>query len=115
MDDAVEVEPIAGGARVRLRVRPGARRDRLVGAHGGALKLEVAAAPERGRANDAVIVLVAHTMGVGRSAVTVTAGASSRNKTVAIAGVDPSTVVRSLAAVGVTARVLGEGGPSTAC
>ena len=106
---------MAGGSRLRLRVKPGARRDRLVGAHGGALKLEVAAPPERGRANDAVVSLVARILGVPRSAVAVSVGGTSQNKAVVVEGLDPAGVARCLAAVGIAARAETEGAPGSRC
>ncbi len=86
-----------------LRVRPGARRDRIVGPHGGALKVEVTAPPERGRANEAVIRLLARTLGVPRAAVEIVSGASGRDKSVRIHGVAPDAVRAALEAAGVRA------------
>jgi uncharacterized protein (TIGR00251 family) len=115
MADAVEVEAGTDGPRLRLRVKPGARRDRLVGAHGGALKLEVTAAPERSRANDAVVSVLARTFGVSNREVTVTSGATSQNKTVRLGGIGAAGVVRCLAALGILARVTAEGDPGGRC
>ena len=44
MSEGVEIRQTGGGIRLRLRVKPGGRRQRLIGAYGGALKLEVRAA-----------------------------------------------------------------------
>lgn len=81
-DDAVELTPTSDGIRLRLRVKPGARRDRLVRAHAGALKIEVSAAPERGKANTAVIALLAEALDLPRQAITITTGQASQDKTV---------------------------------
>ena len=43
----LELDEAEGGTRMRLRVKAGARRDALLGAHAGALKLSVTAAPEK--------------------------------------------------------------------
>ncbi len=115
MADAVEVEAGPDGPRLRLRVKPGGRRDRLVGAYGGALKLEVTAAAERGQANDAVVSLLARTLGVPRAAVALVSGATSQNKSVRIGNVAPAAVVRCLAAAGISARVTAEGESGAAC
>lgn len=79
------------GVRVRLRVQPRARRDRVDGlvaeADGGlAVKLAVIAAPEDGKANDAVIRLLAREWGVARSTIDVVAGAGNRRKVVHVQG-----------------------------
>src|SRR4051794_41668852 len=65
---------IAGSAdilRLRLRVIPGARQSALVGRHGDAWKLRVASPPEGGRANRAVLELLAGTLGVATADVRV--------------------------------------------
>ena len=72
---------------MRVFVQPKAAKTELVGIHGPALKLKVRAAPERGRANDAVCKLVAELLGVPPSRCEVVAGVSTRFKTVAVAGV----------------------------
>jgi uncharacterized protein len=65
---------------VHVHVQPGAGKTAVVGRHGDALKLRVAAPPEGGRANDAVAKLLASTFGVAPSAVTLVSGPSSRIK-----------------------------------
>jgi len=75
-----------GGVRVELRIQPGASRTGLAGTHAGRLKLRVQAPPLDGRANDAVIEWIARTLGVPQRTVTLIRGATSRDKTVEIAG-----------------------------
>ena len=105
--DAVRVVAAADGVRLQLRVKPGGRADRLVGPHDGALKLEVRAAPERGRANEAVIRLLAGVLGVGRSQVAVIAGTTGRDKVVSVSGPSAVDVARRLEAAGIPAAVRG--------
>ena len=80
----LELTPVAGGTRMRLRVKPGARKTAIVGVHGGALKVAVDAPPERGKANDAVLTLLADALGLPAGGVTLAAGATSRNKVVVV-------------------------------
>jgi uncharacterized protein (TIGR00251 family) len=89
--DCFDVEHGANGDAVLLRVhvQPRAGRSGVVGRHGDALKLRVAAPPVDDRANAAVIALVAATAGVATSAVTIVGGGRSRAKRVRIAGVEP--------------------------
>jgi len=75
-----------GGVEIPLRVRPGAPADAVGGRRGDAVKVSVTAPPEDGRANDAVVRLLAKTLGVPRSAVTLIAGERSRDKRVRVAG-----------------------------
>jgi uncharacterized protein (TIGR00251 family) len=82
--------------RLRLRVSPGAARAGVVGRHGEAWKVRVAAAPEGGRANEAVIRLLADTLSVPRDAVTLVSGHGGRDKIVELAGLGPSQIERRL-------------------
>lgn len=95
--DDLEVTAVAGGLRLRLRVRPGSRREGIVGVHGGALKLAVSVAPERGKANDRVVELLAERLGVSRGAVTITAGTTSPDKVAVVSGLGADELRRRLA------------------
>jgi uncharacterized protein len=85
---------------LQLRVAPGASRPGVVGRHGDAWKVRVAPAPERGKANDAVLDLLAQTLSLPRSSVTLVSGAGSRDKIVELAGIEPDEIERRLAAAG---------------
>lgn len=87
----------APSARLRLRVVPGAKRDALVGRHGDGWKVRVAAPPERGAANDAVVALLARTLGVPPRAVRLVSGHGARDKIVELAGIDARDVEGRLA------------------
>jgi uncharacterized protein (TIGR00251 family) len=82
--------------RLRLRVSPGASRAEVVGRHGEAWKVRVAAPPEGGRANEAVIRLLADTLSVSRDAVTLVSGRAGRDKVVELAGLGPAQIERRL-------------------
>jgi uncharacterized protein (TIGR00251 family) len=84
--------------RLQLRVVPGASREEIVGRHGDAWKVRVTAPAEDGRANDAVLDLLAHTLDIPRRDVSVTVGASSRDKVVVLDGVTSELAEASLAA-----------------
>ena len=73
-----------------VHAQPGAGRTQVVGRHGHALKVRVAAPPEQGRANDALVALLADRLGVAAKSVTLTTGATSRTKQFRIEGVDPA-------------------------
>jgi uncharacterized protein YggU (UPF0235/DUF167 family) len=81
-----------------LRVSPRARRSEVVGRHGDAWKVRVAAPPEGGRANDEALALVADAAAVPRTRVTLVARAASRDKVVEIAGVESGELDRRLRA-----------------
>ena len=86
----------AVSTRLRLRVSPGARSAEVVGRHGEAWKVRVAAAPEGGRANDAVVRLLADKLSLPREAVTLVSGHGARDKIVQLAGLDSTQVERRL-------------------
>lgn len=86
--------------RLALRVSPGAKTSAVVGRHGEAWKVRVAAPPEGGRANAAVIALLASALGVPARTISVVSGHGGRDKLVELAGIDPDETERRLAAAG---------------
>ncbi len=83
--------------RLTLRVSPGAARSAVVGRHGAGWKVRVAAPPEDGKANDAVVKLLAATLALHERDVRIVSGRASRDKTVALAGLRPEEIERRLA------------------
>jgi len=73
-------------------VVPAARRPGVVGRHGSAWKIRVAAPPEDGRANQAVVGLLAETLRLPRKAVSIVSGHGSRDKIVACDGLSAEEV-----------------------
>jgi uncharacterized protein (TIGR00251 family) len=81
---------------VEVHVQPRAGRTAVVGRHGNALKVRVAAPPADGRANDATLELLARTLGVAPSAVSLASGATSRTKRIRVDGIDGPTTATAL-------------------
>lgn len=65
---------------LHVRVQPKARANAVKGWHGAALRVSVTAAPEDGKANRAVIALLAETFDVAPSSINLVRGAASRDK-----------------------------------
>ena len=84
--------------RLTLRVSPGASRTELAGRYGDAWKVRVSAAPERGRANDAVLQLLAERLDLPESAISLVSGRGSRDKVVELHGLDEAEATRRLEA-----------------
>lgn len=82
--------------RVTVTVSPGAARNELAGRHGDGWRARVAAQPERGRANAALVELLAGALGIPRARVRVVGGATARRKVVEIDGLDAESVDRLL-------------------
>jgi len=79
-----------------VKVVPGASRTRYMGEWNGRARIAVAAPPEKGRANQAVIELLAELLGVPRRSVRVTAGTVSPLKTIRIDGIAGEAVRAAL-------------------
>jgi uncharacterized protein (TIGR00251 family) len=75
--------------QIRLKVVPKASRDGVAGWVGDRLKVRVRAAPERGRANAAVVELLAERLGLPRGAVRILAGHAAPEKLVEIDAPEP--------------------------
>ncbi len=84
--------------RLRVRVSAGAARSEIVGRHGDAWKVRVAAAPERGRANKEVLRLLADALGVPIARLDLAAGAMARDKVIEVEGMTLAEVEAALAA-----------------
>ena len=82
-----------------VRVQPNARRNEIVGLHGDALKVRIAAPAVDNKANAALVAFLAETLGLPKSAVAIRRGATSQRKLVEIAG-DGSVAASLLALAG---------------
>ena len=80
--------------RFSVRVQPRASRSEIVGLHGDALKVRLAAPPVDGAADEALIELLADALGIARSAVRIIAGSTSRGKIVEVDGANVENVGR---------------------
>ncbi len=87
----------AGGVVLELLIQPRASRTRAVGEHDARLKLQLAAPPVDGEANQALIEFLARALGVRKADVTIARGETGRRKTVRIAGVTAAAAVQALA------------------
>jgi uncharacterized protein (TIGR00251 family) len=90
--------------RLRLRVSPGSGRAAIVGRHGDAWKVRVTEPPEHGRANEAVVQLLAKALALPRDAVAIVSGHSGRDKIVELTGVGPALIERRLSSASAPAR-----------
>lgn len=88
----------AESVQFAIKVVPGAARDRVVGLIGDALKVQVSAPPEQGKANARVCEVLAAALGVATRAVVVQSGHSSPRKVVAVQGLAAEEVLARLVA-----------------
>jgi len=87
----------ANTTRLRVRVSPGARSNAVLGRHGEGWKVRVTATPEGGKANDAVLRLLAERLDLPGKSLARVSGPSSRDKIVELHGIDTAEAERRLA------------------
>jgi hypothetical protein len=97
---ALPLAAAPGGVRIAVRLTPRGRADRIEGvAHladgTSVLRASVGAPPEDGRANEALLRLLAKAWGLARRDLAIVAGPRSRNKSVHVAG-DPAALAERI-------------------
>lgn len=81
------------GSRFQVYVQPRASRAEITGLHGDALRVRLTAPPVEGRANEALVALLAGFLGLPKSRLSIVSGATSRTKSVEVEGMSPQEVV----------------------
>lgn len=82
--------------RLRLRVVPNAKRSEVVGTHGDAIRVKIAAPALEGKANEELLKFLANKLGLSRRGITLGSGEKSRDKQVFIEGLSDSEAVDRL-------------------
>jgi hypothetical protein len=91
------LRPSAGRLLVEVKVVPGAATSLVAGIRDGALLVRIAAAPEKGKANEELRACLARALGIPKSAIELVAGATSRRKRVSVPA-EVENALRGLAA-----------------
>ena len=81
---------------VNVKVVPGASRDRVVGRYGDGIKVQVSAPPEGGKANGAVVAVIAGVLGVKAGQVRIVRGHTQARKVVEVEGMDGADMLGRL-------------------
>jgi hypothetical protein len=82
--------------RIKVHAVPGARCTEVVGMHGDAIRIRIAAPPVDGAANEELLRFLAELMGVPRRQVELAAGTSGRRKIIEVAGIETETIRQRL-------------------
>lgn len=93
----LELESHADGIMLPIRVHARARRNGILGEREGMLRVAVTAAPEKGKANDAVVEVMSRALHVPKSAIAIVSGETSTRKRLLVAGVTAEQVRAQLA------------------
>jgi uncharacterized protein (TIGR00251 family) len=93
----IPLEARADGVVLSVRAKAGARVNALQGVHDGALKVAVVQAPERGKANRAIIELLAETLDLRKSQITLMSGETSTQKRFVISDITPDELTSRIA------------------
>jgi len=88
----IRVQQSGDSVTFAVKVHPKARRERISGVLGDAVKLEITAAPAEGKANNACVSFFCDLLKVPRSSVTIAAGRNSRNKVIRVTGISADSV-----------------------
>lgn len=86
----------AEGVVLRVRVKPRARRNGIIGVRRDVLALEVTAAPEQNKANEAVVALLAEALDIAKSRIEIVSGRSYREKVIRVRGLTVEEFQRRL-------------------
>lgn len=93
---SLEIETRGGMVRFGVKVQARARREEIAGTHAGALRLRVTAPALEGRANQAVVALLAECLRLPKSSIKIAAGHRAPHKRIEVAGLDAATVLERL-------------------
>ena len=81
--------PIRTGYLLKIQVVPGAAENQIMGPYGDRLKIRIAAIPEKGGANKALLDFLAHRLGLSKNQILLKSGSRDRSKVVEIVSLEP--------------------------
>lgn len=87
------------GVILQVRAQPGARKEGVLGTHAGRLKVAVHAAPEKGKANAALVEVLAEALGVKRNQIQLLCGETHQDKAFLFANVSLAELGARIAGV----------------
>lgn len=90
--EVLKLRTTTDGFLINAKVQPGASSNRIVGLYGSALKVAVTAPAEGGKANKALVKLLAEQLDIKTDSIEIVSGHTSRTKTLKISGCDPKKI-----------------------
>lgn len=92
----IALEPHAEGTILPVRAHAGARRNEVRGEQDGMLKVSVTQAPEKGKANKAIIALLADELSLRKSQIELLSGETSSHKRFLIREIKPEELAQRI-------------------
>lgn len=83
----LDIQEEENAVTVKVHLQPRAKRDKVIGQHGDALKVSITAAPIEGQANTACVAFFARIFKMPKAKITIVSGLASRDKRVRLSGV----------------------------
>ena len=83
------LHPTRTGYLLKIQMVPGAAENQVMGPYGDRLKIRIAAIPEKGVANKALLDYLAHRLGLSKNQLLLKSGSRGRSKVVEIVGLEP--------------------------
>jgi len=90
------IQEANGGVVFMAKIVPGGSRTGLCGLLNGMLKIKISAAPEKGKANQALVGFLAKKLGVKKKAVSIISGQTNPVKQVQVLGISTETLLKKL-------------------
>src|SRR5205823_4214802 len=93
------LEPDPRGVVLSIRAHASARRSAILGVREGALRVAVTAAPEKGKANRAIIAVLSKTLGISKAQIELVSGETSAKKRLLVRNIEMDLLRQMIAAV----------------
>ena len=94
--EQLKIQQSANSVIFSVKVVPRSSKTAVAGLLGGMLKIKLAAAPEKGKANESLVEFLADTLGVKKNSITITSGLTSPVKTIQITGISTEYLLGKL-------------------
>ena len=92
----LSIQEDQGSVTFMTKIVPGSSRTAVVGSLDSAIKIKVAAPPEKGKANQCLIAFLAKRLGIKKQAVTIVSGQTNPLKQIQIEGISAKTLLEKL-------------------
>jgi uncharacterized protein (TIGR00251 family) len=92
----VELQDDPRGVILPVRAAAGSRRNAILGIRNGAVRVAVTAAPEKGKANKAIIAVLSEALSIPKSMIQLIAGETSQQKRFLLVGADGESIRQSI-------------------